>query len=206
MAAVTRIFVVAIVLGIVLVPGAAAAQTIQGGIQGGVTFSTLTNLDSVGDVGAPLDVGHRTGVVIGPFVTFPITRIVALQLEALYAMKGATTTVGTNVTKARLGYLDFPVLIRLATSSTERVYFVFGPSLNINLSAQTIDEPPGTSLDVKDQTRDNEFGLVLGAGVTFKPFLVEGRYSAGLTNVADAPQLRESIRNRSFSMLVGVRF
>jgi hypothetical protein len=207
MTAVNRTVAAIIALGIVCLPGPAAAQGVEGGVLGGVTFSNLSNLRNAIDFGGPVDVNKRTGVVIGPFVAFPINEILALQVEALYATKGATPTDGTNELKIRLAYLDFPVLLRLATPSTQRFYFLFGPSVNINVSATTIDViPSGAKEDIKDEIHNAEFGLVFGAGVTLGHFLVEGRYSAGLTDIADDPQITASVRNRAFAILAGVRF
>src|SRR5262245_45685094 len=202
-----RIILVIVALSAVLAPGRAAAQGIQGGVHGGVTFGTLANLKNALDFGGPVDIERRTGAVIGPFVAFPINETVALQVEALFATKGATPTDGTNEFKIRLGYLDLPVLLRLATPSTQRFYVLFGPSFNINVSAETIDVIASEAKDdVKDEIRNAEFGLVFGAGVAHKAFLVEGRYSAGLTDVADTPRVTAPIRNRGFAILAGVRF
>jgi hypothetical protein len=203
----TRVISTIVALGTVFASHPAAAQGIEGGVHGGVTFSNLSNLENAIDFGGPVDVKSRTGVVIGPFVAFPINDMLALQVEALYATKGATPTDGTNELRIRLGYLDLPVLLRVATPSTQRFFFVFGPSFNFNTSAKTIDIlPVREEEDVKDQIRDAEFGLVFGGGVMLKAFLVEGRYSAGLTNIGDTPLLTASIRNRSFAILAGVRF
>jgi hypothetical protein len=207
MTTVNRTLVCFIALSIVFLPGLAAAQGIQGGFQGGVTFSNLSNLTDAIDFGGPVDVNNRTGVVVGPFVAFPINETVALQVEALYATKGATPTDGTNELKIRLAYLDLPVLVRLSVPSTRRFYFLVGPSVNFNVSAETIDAiPAGAKEDIKDQIHDAEFGLVFGGGVSLRPFLVEARYSAGLTDISDVPEITATVRNRAFAILVGVRF
>jgi hypothetical protein len=91
-------------------------------------------------------------------------------------------------------------------------YFLFGPSLNVNVSAKTIDVvPTGAKEDIKDDIRNTEFGLVFGAGVNRRIFLLEARYSAGLTDIADSPRITgvritAPVRNRAVAILVGVRF
>ena len=206
MAVLSRACVV-IILSVVFSPSISAAQGIEGGLHGGVTFSNLPNLRNAIDFGGPVDLKHRTGVVVGPFVAFPINQTVAFQVEALYAMKGATPTDGTNELQLRLGYLDFPLLLRVATPATQRFFFLAGPSFNVNVSATAIDVIPSrTKENVSDRIHDAELGLVLGGGAAFGAFLVEGRYSAGLTNIADDPQLTASLKNRAFAILVGARF
>jgi hypothetical protein len=51
-----------------------------------------------------------------------------------------------------------------------------------------------------------ELGLVFGAGIELRRWHFEGRYSAGLTSIADDPSLTAEVRNRGFTILAGVRF
>jgi hypothetical protein len=206
-AAANRVFAALIGVGILLAPGSGAAQGVRAGVLGGVTFSNLSNLRNAIDFGGPVDIKSRTGVMIGPFVAFPMNETVALQVEALYATKGATPTDGTNEVEIKLAYVDLPFLLCIAPRSIRRFHFLIGPSVNFNVSAKTIDViPTEVEEDVKDEIQNAEFGLVFGAGVTLRRLLVEGRYSAGLTDIADTPQVSAAIRNRAFTMLVGLRF
>jgi hypothetical protein len=131
----------------------------------------------------------------------------SLQLEALFGTKGATPTDGTNRLEIRFTNLDLPVLFRLVPSQAGPLYFLLGPSLNVNLSAKTIDfVPTRVEEDVKDDVKGTEFGLVFAAGAGSRNVFVEGRYSFGLTDVGDAPYLTAPIHNRSFAVLAGLRF
>ena len=202
-----HIVVVLIGVSIVLVPGSSHAQGIQGGVQGGVTSSSLPNLTNAIDFHGPVDIESRTGVVIGPFVAFPMNETIAIQVEALFATKGATPTDGTNRAEIKLAYLDVPVLLRLAPSPAWPLYLLFGPSVNFNISAKMIDFVPSrVEEDIGDIIADTEFGLVFAAGVGWRHLLVEGRYSAGLSDIADDPRVTAALRNRAFAILVGVRF
>jgi hypothetical protein len=193
--------------GILLTAESSHAQGVQGGVLGGVTFSNISNLTEAIDFGGEVDVESRTGGVIGPFVAFPLSERVALQFEALFGTKGATPTDGTNRLEIKFTYLDIPVLFRLAPSPTGPLYFLLGPSVNINLSAKTIDfVPTRVEEDAKDDVKNTEFGLVFAAGAGSRNLFVEGRYSLGLTDIGDAPFLTAPIRNRAFAVLAGVRF
>ena len=199
-------------LTVTLVPVPAAAQRIQGGIQGGASFSNLANLSNAIDFGGPIEVKRRTGIVIGPFVAFPINETVSVQVEGLFSSRGATPTDGTNELEIRLSYLDLPVLFRLEPSRARPLYLLLGPSINFNLSAKTIDVvPSGLEEDVSDVIRNADFGLVFAAGVAAKRALVEARYSVGLTDIVGdrdaAPVLITApIRNHAFAILAGIRF
>jgi hypothetical protein len=50
-----------------------------------------------------------------------------------------------------------------------------------------------------------EFEVVVAAGLTLKNLLVEGRYSAGLTDTADMTMIMAPVHNRAFAVLGGVR-
>ena len=207
MTAINRIFGAFVGLSILLVPRPATAQGIFGGVHGGMGSTTLSNLRNAIDFGGPVDIERRTGVVIGPFIAFPMNETVALQVEALFVTKGATPTDGTNELKIRLAYVDVPVLLRLTRPSIQRFYFLLGPSFNVNIDAKTIDViPTGVEQDIKDTIRNAELSVVVGAGVTVRSVLVEARYSAGLTDIVDDPDITAPVRNRGVAILVGVRF
>jgi hypothetical protein len=194
-------------VGVLFAPAPAAAQRIQGGVEGGLAVTNLANLTNAIDFGGPVDVQWRTGLVAGPFVRFPVNDTVAMQVEALVGTKGASPTDGTNEIKIQLLYLDVPLLIHVRPAPARPFYFLLGPSVNFNLKARTVDVLPSeVEEDVKDQIKTAEFGVVFGAGLTFRRFFTEGRYSVGLTDIGDAPQLTDTIRNHGFMILAGVTF
>jgi hypothetical protein len=87
-------------------------------------------------------------------------------------------------------------------------YALAGPSFGIKLgSSGTLDAPGNTKdLDLGSALKSLDLGLVLGGGVEFGRYLVEGRLTAGLTDVASATFAhRDSLRNRSVSVLFGVK-
>jgi hypothetical protein len=53
--------------------------------------------------------------------------------------------------------------------------------------------------------KDSEVSLVLGAGFLAGPFLVEARWTEGLSAVNE-DDLFADLRNRSIAVLAGVRF
>ena len=191
-----------------LAPAIAAAQTIRGGVKGGIAFSDLSNLSDALGLPDGVDINMRTGWLLGGFVLFDINDQLAIQPEVLYAAKGATATDGTNELRIKLDYVDVPVLLRVTPVANHPFYLLVGPSINFNVSAkvESADDAGSTEDDVKEDVNGTEFGLVVGAGVTIGNFLVEGRYIAGLSNIADRPQNDESVRNRGFAFLAGVRF
>jgi hypothetical protein len=200
-----RVFILGCGLS-VLAPAASTAQ-VHGGLQGGVGFSSLSNLRNAIDFGGAVDINARTGVLLGPFVSFGINDTFALQTEVLFVTRGATATDGSNELRIKLGYVDIPILARLRPAGGKPLYVLLGPSVNFRVSAKAVDVVPvEAEQDIKDDIRTAEFALVFAAGVSIRKCFLEGRYVAGLSNIAADPDIHATVRNRVFAILVGARF
>ena len=196
---------VAAVLTLVLATPA-AAQSVQGGIKGGVSFSTLDGLREVLTDVSGVDVDQRTNWVFGGFVKINMGSFFAIQPEVLYVRKGAkaaATGLFTESVKFNLDYIDIPVLLRVQTGKSSGFYVVGGPSFGINVAAETDSSESGTE-DISNEI-NNDTGLVLGAGFDLAHILIEGRYTQSLTSIA-RDEGDPSIKHRAVSILFGVRF
>ena len=190
-----------------LVPTMTAAQEVHGGVLGGIAFSNLSNLTDAIDFGDSVDIKRRTGVAVGPCVSIDLNDRLAVQPEMLFVTKGATATDGLNELRIELSYIDIPILARFTPAPGNPFYFVIGPSVNFNVSAKVVDVVPAEAEeDIKEDIKDAEFAVVFGAGLGLRRFFAEGRYIAGLSNIADDPDIDVSVKNRSFVILAGVRF
>jgi hypothetical protein len=91
-----------------------------------------------------------------------------------------------------MSYIDVPVLAKIGFlhGSAAQPSLFLGPSLAVNLSANSKLEGQGADIDVdvKDQVRALDVGLVVGGGVEIpvgkRTYGVELRYSKGLSNAA----------------------
>jgi opacity protein-like surface antigen len=207
-------FVTAIVVSVLLLGGASAAQAqdepMSFGVKVGVTFSNLSADTDLLD----FDFESRTGAVGGIFVAFPLATNLYFQPEALVTMKGAKLSALGEDANTKLTYLDIPVLLRYnipleSTSVTPYVYA--GPSFGLLLSAKQdySFDGGGDDVDIKDEMKDTEFGWVLGAGVQIQRFMIEARYTQGFTDIEDEDSVDfgdSSVKNKAFMILAGVRF
>jgi hypothetical protein len=186
----------------------AAAQTVQGGIKGGVSFSTL---DGFGDVIGNLpqiDTENRINWLAGVFVKVNLGRFFAFQPEVLYVRKGARlalTGLFTESVTYNLSYIDIPLLARVQTSRGNGFYLLVGPSIGLNVTAEAENEA-GETEDVKDGINTSDMGLVIGAGVDFAHLVLEGRYTQGLSNILKDALDEAPVKNRAVSLLFGIRF
>jgi len=183
----------------------AAAQSVQGGIKGGVSFSTLDGLSEIASDVTGIDIDQRTNWVLGGFVKINFGRFVAVQPEVLYVRKGAkaaATGLFTESVKFNLDYIDIPVLLRLQTGQDTGFYAIVGPSFGINIAAES--ESDSETVDISDEI-ENDTGLVVGAGFDLAHILIEGRYTQSLTNVS-SDEAGPTVKHRAVSVLFGIRF
>lgn len=185
-------------------------STIQFGVKGGLNLSTFGGADS-DDFGS--DLKMKLGLMAGGWADFPLTSSLSVQPEALLVTKGAKQSdeiFGADLKVSyNLTYLEVPVLLkwtrdRAADSSP---FLYAGPSLGLKLravvKASTDDE--GETDDLDDM-KTTDFGVVLGGGVQFGRYSVDGRLSRALTTLHSEGRenSRFDIRNTSVAILVGV--
>jgi hypothetical protein len=192
----------------VLTGGVAAAQEQPAavGVKAGMNFS---NLNFEGD-GETVSLDQRKGFVGGLFVVWPATSRVALQTEALYSQKGAQMEEGSASGKIKLDYIDVPVLARFSSPVSGGTSFhVFaGPSFSFRVSAKAESkfEDEEESEDIDDDVERFDFGVVAGAGLEFGRFVIDGRYTWGLSNINKDETDDVKIKNRVFAVMAGIRF
>jgi Outer membrane protein beta-barrel domain len=196
----------ALALGIVALPAAAHAQ-ITGGLRAGANFADLSF-----DPKPPVDSDNLVGLVAGAFVTIPVNDVFAFQPEALFSMQGTKFSDQGLTFKTKVDYMQFPALARVRVAKGSPVAILAGPSfgLKTNASFEGPNIPDDFSQEFDDSVRKFDFGLVAGACVEVGHFVLDGRYTWGLTNIAKESALEPgepgSAKHRVFSFSAGVRF
>jgi len=183
------------------------AEGMNFGIKAGLNIA-----DMLGD-----DTGHaksKLGFIGGCFVTIEVRDLFAFQPEILYAQKGYSwESEYLSATYKALGmfyYIEIPMLskIMIPVKGNIKYNLLFGPYLGVNLIAKKkIDfvEPP-YEVDIAN-SRDTEFGMVLGHGVDYilgkGKIGFECRYTLGLTT---SSEIWNDARNSVISLMLGYSF
>lgn len=184
----------AIVL-VLLLSTSVFAQGLAFGVKGGINYATLSG-DNAGDA------EWKLGFAAGAVAAFDVMDMLVIQGEVLYSMKGAgyEGDISTDLT-----YIEIPVLLKYTIPMAGMIApnLFIGPSLGILLSAESND------VDVKENTKSMDYGLVFGAGVDFDlgtgKVTVDARYNYGLTSIDDtAAEL--DVKNGGISVMVGYLF
>ncbi len=149
----------------------------------------------------------------GAFAGLPITRTLAVELDALYVPKGAQAEAGTHKLKAT--YIEVPLLARvgLPTPWRLRPALFAGPHIAFNTSCKleaTGSQGPvsGDCAELGEPIKSTDFGATFGGGAAFAlpgPLWghLEVRYDLGLTRTDDEPPARD-VRNRAFMLFAGL--
>jgi hypothetical protein len=188
--------VLVLILTVALAAGAQAGETTFG-LKAGVSIANIK-----GDNTDALDT--KTGFMGGGFASIPISAPAAIQPEVFYVQKGAKFGVGDVDASFKLEYIEIPVLFKYTVDGeSARPFFLLGPSFGYKISAKT--EANGLTADV-DDVSSTDFGLVFGLGMNMQKFLIEFRYTLGLSNINDLEGDSDSLKNSAFGILAGITF
>jgi len=193
-----------------LVSSSSFAGDMAFGIKGGVNLAKI-----YGDDVESADT--RTAGVGGIFLMYAVSDNFAIQPEVLYSMKGAKESgseEGVEYSSTmKLNYIEIPVLFKLIFPLEGNVTpcIFAGPAVGINLSAKVSSEVLGVEveMDVKDQTKSTDFGVVFGGGMAFAAgsgsVVLDARYTLGLTSIDDTEDSGD-VKNGAISVMVGYAF
>jgi hypothetical protein len=202
---ITTLLLVAAFAGLLVLPQPAAAD-IQFGIKAGGNMARPTGADA-DDPLATLK--SRVGFTGGIFLAFNFGRVVTIQSEILYTMKGATYVAldDSYTDKLSADYIEIPLLLKLRIPTPVVQPFVFaGPSVGFKLKEKL--ESNGVPLD-ETILKNNDYGAIFGAGVNVgRNFMVDVRYSLGLQKVISTFEgdVEPDFKNGVWSASIGIAF
>ncbi len=179
------VFLACALVGLIVLPRPAAAN-VQFGIKAGGNMAKVTGAD-LDDLDATLK--SKVGFVGGIFLSFNLGKVLAIQTEVLYTMKGATfdysDLADPYVEKLYGDYLEIPLLLKIRIPLPLIQPFVFaGPAVGFKLSEKSSTDGGGSSL-----FRKKDWGVIVGAGVNLgRNFMIDVRYSQGLQAAIDILQ------------------
>lgn len=206
-----RVFAVVGVACMVM-SGSAGAQTFDAGVKGGIAVTSVPLAGEVFDQIADetsRDSSSKVGITGGAYIAFLLAPRLTFQPEVLFVMKGVKLSETNGGTfSARIHYLDVPLLVRFRARANSQtpVYLFGGPNFGIKLGSSAKLEAPGNtaSLDVNPALKTLDLGFAVGGGFERGRYLFEGRFTGGITDIANTSFPHpDALRNRTFSVMVG---
>jgi len=138
-----------------------------------------------------IDIKTATDFHVGAYVNLNLSEKFGITPEVLYTAYGSTW----DELKVDLDYIAIPVMFRYKPISLLSIEA--GPQFSLLTKAEVEGEG-----NVKDQLKNNDFGLAFGAGLHLPlGFNAGARYVLGFTDIDDVSG--ESIKNRTFQLYVG---
>jgi hypothetical protein len=203
----TTILLVAAFAGLLLLPRPAAAS-VQFGLKAGGNMAKPTGADA-DDPLATLK--SRVGFTGGIFLAFNFGRVVTIQSEVLYTMKGATYVAldDSYTDKLTADYIEIPLLLKLRIPTPVVQPFVFaGPSVGFKLKEKLESDGEEIPLD-EALLKNNDYGAIFGAGLNLgRSFMIDVRYSLGLQKVINTfeGELEPDFKNGVWAATIGIAF
>lgn len=184
------------------------AQGLKIGLKGGLNFPTVDAI-GVSDGVDVSDTENASGYHIGAFARFKFSKL-AVQPEVLYSFQSIDFTQVNPLNQnqdfditQKLSYLTVPVMVRLYLVAGLNLQV--GPQFGILLDGTQEDDfqGPVTSSDIKDNLKNSDIGLNLGAGWDL-PFGLDihARYTIGLQDVNDVAGA-EDAKNSMIQISIG---
>ena len=176
----------------------------QGVVKGGFSASTIS-FSPENNAPELNQVERSNGFVGGLSFLLPTNKAGGYQIEVLFHQKGARNLLRRN-DHLSLAYLEIPVLLHLDVFQRDprAIFLIGGAAPAFNAYASYEDE--GVEQDVASDIENFDIGLVLGGGVELRYLTVEARYTWGLRSAFHDGELEGAFKNRTFSVLVGLRF
>ena len=207
----------------------AASAQVRLGVLGGVTSSNLNVVGVDQPIAVPLPAGgeafgdfsSRTGFAIGGVAEYYVLPRVALSLQPMYSQQGGTFVFNGPVvnplsaeTTRELSYIDIPLMLKVELGRRNvKPYVTSGFAVGFLTSAKSVSD--GQETDIKDDLKSTNYSWSIGGGLVLptarNTVFLEGRYTLGLTNIHEGPQVQpltvvSELETKGFHFVVGVTF
>jgi len=150
----------------------------------------------------------------GCLLDVKILESISICSEPMYLRKGTKCNDVYYDVDYKLTYLEVPVLFKYDFVPYENdLYLLAGPTLGyrINAKMKISIGYESEEIDIKDETKDFDFGISFGGGGSVPmgntSIFFEARYCIGLKNVYDDPENPDTeIKTKDLLILAGVYF
>ena len=203
----------------------ASAQVPDVGIEAGINFSNTTfSYDSPISGDEDENGDYRTGLKLGAFLDYQLSRGVYFQPGLYLSQKGSEEFQNDERQDLRINYLELPFnfLLKAGTNSTGRFFLGAGPYVGVAIGGETDFYGDEDDLEIGNDRNDLigrlDAGLNATTGYEFpRGLFFRANVALGLANVLGedyvdayerAPFFLDdvSVRNTAFSLTLGYIF
>ena len=177
-----------------------------------VQFGAKVGFDLTNFWGSDVEHGMKPSYQAGLVMEYKFNPNFAIAPEVVFASQGGKfkaldlNIFGLDVSKTvtyNTNYINIPVMFKYYVAHAFSIDF--GPQLGINVYSKYSIEDVDKAVDIKDNTKDVDFGLGLGGtyNLTENAF-VQARYTMGMTKVFDGDYNKE--KNGNIQIAFGMKF
>lgn len=162
---------------------------------------------------------NRSAFGFGGVFDYGLNGSISFHVEPMYLQKGSKAMLKAAGIEARdyefkLAYIELPVMLKYSFGLENiKPYIMIGPTVSYLLSSKVTVTKGDDSIeeDRKDKTKNIDFGLGFGGGVSISmgnnSIFVEARYAPGLTNINDDPNDPDTeIKTKGIQIFAGITF
>lgn len=177
-----------------------------------VQFGAKVGFDLTNFWGSDVEHGMKPSYQAGLVMEYKFNPNFAIAPEVVFASQGGKFKAldlnffGLDVSKTvtyNTNYINIPVMFKYYVAPAFSIDF--GPQLGINVYSKYSIEDVDKAVDIKDNTKDVDFGLGLGGtyNLTENAF-VQARYTMGMTKVFEGDYNKE--KNGNIQIAFGMKF
>ena len=177
-----------------------------------VQFGAKVGFDLTNFWGSDVEHGMKPSYQAGLVMEYKFNPNFAIAPEVVFASQGGKfkaldlNIFGLDVSKTvtyNTNYINIPVMFKYYVAPAFSIDF--GPQLGINVYSKYSIEDVDKAVDIKDNTKDVDFGLGLGGtyNLTENAF-VQARYTMGMTKAFDGDYNKE--KNGNIQIAFGMKF
>jgi opacity protein-like surface antigen len=145
---------------------------------------------------------YKTGFLLGGGIELFSVPNISLDIDGFYFRKGSKFKSATEELDYTLDVISITPLVRVKFLPGPSPYVLGGGEFSYILTHK-LDE-----LDIKDNTKSFDYGLVFGAGYEMSmpgaSLFFEGRYHLGLNNIQKDPP-DASLKTKELVVIVGIK-
>lgn len=192
----------AALLGMTILAGTASAGVAQEGLELGFRAGYSVATASV-DVEQTFEKSNRAGIAGGVFLDLH-PGLFGFQVGAQYTKKGVDLEINSVLNRFDLTYAEFPAVVKLGIPLGVVKPGVFGGAgLGVLIGCDA-----GGGADCSGDIKNFEWAGVAGADIALYlgtlSLWADGRYHVGLNNVVDTSDVVGGLKNRHWTLQVGV--
>lgn len=161
--------------------------------------------------GQPYKKGFRYNFQAGAFLQFNFSPLLGIQPEVNFVQASSELTSdsediaddlfgGGSQNKAKLNYLEIPVLLNVNLGPSKRVKIQAGPSYGVLLKQKVDSLKPNTSIYKKQ-----EWSVMGGLWLQLPVLHLGARYKLGLSDI-NATGSNETWKNQAIQVFIGLTF